>query len=87
MGAEATAISGGKLAAYGEAEVRQALEAGAVEELLILDTIARGGRADDLFDLARRANSTTRVISSGHDGGRKLDGLGGVAALLRYPIG
>ncbi|HID73735.1 MAG TPA: hypothetical protein EYP43_01655, partial [Thermoplasmata archaeon] len=27
-----------------------------------------------------------RVISSGHEGGRKLDGLGGVAALLRFPI-
>jgi protein pelota len=26
------------------------------------------------------------VISSEHDGGKQLDSLGGLAALLRYPI-
>ncbi|MCI0497860.1 MAG: mRNA surveillance protein pelota [Thermoplasmata archaeon] len=81
------AISSGGLAAYGLAEVRQALELGAVAELLILDTLARAGTGDALFDLARRTNADTLIISSGHDGGRRLDGLGGVAALLRYPIG
>jgi len=80
------AISRGGAAAYGAEEVRRALEMGAVEELLILDALIRSGEGDDLFRMARGTNATTRVISSGHEGGRKLDGLGGVAALLRFPI-
>jgi len=81
------AISGGGNAAYGIDEVRKALEMGAVEELLIMDHMVHEGTGDVLFRLARGTNSRTLVVSSGHDGGRKLDGLGGVAALLRYSIG
>lgn len=74
------------LAAYGEKEVAQALENGAVEHLLISDTLIRSEQGDRLVNLAQSHQSTFTIINTIHDAGKKLDGIGGIAALLRFKI-
>jgi protein pelota len=80
-------------ASYGIKETDNAVKAGAVKILLVTDSLIQKLRQEDLFDKldkvmrsADRAGAEVRIISSEHDGGRKLDGLGGIAALLRYKM-
>ncbi|MHB8606229.1 MAG: mRNA surveillance protein pelota, partial [Thermoplasmatota archaeon] len=39
-----------------------------------------------LMESARAMGAEAHVVSIAHEGGRKLKGLGGCAALLRYPF-
>ena len=71
---------------YGKNEVREALKVGAVSHLLVLDKLARTEEGEELLTLAKEQKSDFFIINSSHDGGKKLEGLGGVAALLRYKI-
>ncbi len=81
------------LAAYGEKEVSEAVAGGAAKTLLVTDTFLFGKREKNTFselDALMRAVEGARgkvhIISADHEGGKKLNGLGGVAALLRYKI-
>ncbi|MBI4016678.1 MAG: mRNA surveillance protein pelota [Candidatus Aenigmarchaeota archaeon] len=82
-----------KLAVYGLKEVHSATEAGAVRQLLITDAFIvanqeKGTYAEiDMF-LRKVDNSggTITVVCADHAGGKKLAGLGNIAALLRYSI-
>ena len=79
-------------AQYGWRHVRAALDAGAVEHLLVNDTAlrARDPRARTavirLLDDARAAGVSVSIISSFHVSGEILHGLGDFAALLRYAV-
>lgn len=79
--------------AYGMKEVQQAAEAGAIEQLLVTDKLIQQSRAENKFqELDRIMKQTDRVkgkvwiISTEHEAGRKLQGLGGIGALLRYKL-
>ncbi len=72
------------LVAYGPAEVRDAVDVGAAEELLIADTAARSGDHDELLKAADMARCKVHVVATGHDAGARLAAIGGVAALLRF---
>ena len=72
--------------AYGVDELRQAVSSGAVECLLILDRLVRDRKNEELLRLAESASSRVLIISSSHEGGKKLDALGGIAAILRYRL-
>ena len=74
--------------AYGLEEVRKAAKMGAVESLLITDEIFRERRrdADRLIKLVHGFSGTHLMVSTDHEGGHKLRGLGGIGAFLRYPI-
>jgi len=79
--------------AYGIAQVSQAVEAGAVKSLLLTDGLVRKLREEGTFaklDSVMRAVDDQKgevvIIASDHQGGKRLDGLGGVAALLRYKL-
>lgn len=79
--------------AYGVEETRTASEAGAVEKLLVTDGFIRQLRLDgkfapvnDIMRSADRSGADITIISSEHDGGKKLDGLGGIGAILRYKM-
>ncbi|MDO8481021.1 MAG: mRNA surveillance protein pelota [Nanoarchaeota archaeon] len=79
--------------AYGEKEVARAVEAGAIEELLVTDGFIKEKREANLFEpveqLLKEADSQKapiHVISSKNDAGMRLDGLGGIAAMLRYRL-
>ena len=74
------------LASYGEEEVKNALESGAVDHLLIADTAIRSEKGDVLVTLAQSHQSKFTIINTMHDAGKKLDGIGGIAALLRFKI-
>ena len=71
-------------AAYGMNEVGAAIEAGAVETLLVLDSAVRDRNVEELMKEAEQGGGKVAIISGTHDGGKMLDSLGGIAALLRY---
>jgi protein pelota len=79
-------ISRGLPAAYGRAEVQRAIDYGACERLLVADSLIRDEGILHLMDRADLMNATIVVFSGAFDPGRQLEGLGGIAALLRYRI-
>jgi len=79
--------------AYGVDEVAKATQYGAVEKLLLTDTMLRESTDEKRAELEKmmreveeKAGQIT-VVSSEHEAGNKLQGLGGIAALLRFQIG
>ena len=74
------------LASYGEKEVKNALMNGAVVRLLIVDTLVRKEEGEELLRLAKDNNSEFTIINTMHEAGKKLEGIGGVGALLRFKI-
>ena len=81
-------LSKDNLAAYGIEEVRRAVEMGAVEVLLILDKKLRENRGEieRLISHAKKTQSEFHILNSNFDPGQKLEGLGSIAAILRYKI-
>lgn len=78
-------------AAYGFADVKNALGYGAVETLLIADETLREGRekGEDIDRLLReveQAQGKVVVFSTAFEPGEKLHRLGGIAALLRFKV-
>ncbi|MBI2138764.1 pelota family protein, partial [Candidatus Woesearchaeota archaeon] len=80
-------------AAYGMEETGKAVDAGAVASLLITDSCIGACREkgaypmlETYFKKAEQAKGNIIIISSDHEGGKQLDGLGGIGALLRYKL-
>ncbi|MEM4397862.1 MAG: hypothetical protein QW757_04535 [Candidatus Woesearchaeota archaeon] len=80
-------------AEYGLKNVEKAINLGAVNELLISEDFLLKKRQEDDFNrieeimkLVEKMNGSITIISSEHEAGQKLNGLGGIAALLRYKI-
>jgi protein pelota len=80
-------------AAYGEKQVKDAANAGAIKTLIITDNFIRDRREEErskdiekLMKLTEKTNGDVKIITSTHDGGQKVDGLGGIAAILRYKL-
>jgi protein pelota len=78
-------------AAYGIKETSDSVDAGAAKILLVTDGLIQKTRQEGTFDKvnrimrsADRTGASVSIISSEHDGGKRLDGLGGIAAILRY---
>ena len=74
------------LATYGENEVHQALLQGAVERIFISDVLLRTEKGEKLMDLAQKTNSSFIIINTLHEAGKKFEGIGGIAAFLRYKL-
>ena len=74
------------LASYGEKEVENALRSGAVERLLITDVLVRTKKGEQFLKLAKQNNSDFTIINTIHEAGKKLEGIGGIGALLRFKI-
>ena len=78
--------------AYGLLDVEKAVLLGAVENLLITDTQLRGvpdekrRRMEELMRNVERKGGRVVIVSTEHEAGVKLQSLGGVAALLRFPV-
>ncbi|MEM4263390.1 MAG: mRNA surveillance protein pelota [Candidatus Woesearchaeota archaeon] len=88
-----TEISKQGLAAYGLDETEQAANLGAIRDLLVTDSLIAKSREEGTFSrlealmrLADGIKAKITVISSEHVGGKKLDGLGGVGAILRFKL-
>jgi protein pelota len=80
----------GKIA-YGLSEVENAVQIGAVEKLVIADSMLRDSedmqrlQLEKLMHETERRNGTITVISTEHEAGSKQTALGNIAALLRFP--
>lgn len=79
-------IAKGGLYAYGPEEVRTAIDAGAVETLLVTDTRVKDLAVEDMMRKVEAARGRVVIVSSRHEAGKKLEGLGGLGGLLRFPI-
>jgi protein pelota len=73
-------------AAYGPREVEQAAKMGAVDSLLVTYTFLQKHHPDKLLEKVKHSRGEVHVVSPEHDAGERLDAIGGVAALLRFPI-
>ncbi|HLD02378.1 MAG TPA: mRNA surveillance protein pelota [Candidatus Nanoarchaeia archaeon] len=80
-------------AAYGFQQVSAAASIGAVRTLLVTDSLIQESRENNTFNLLDRvmrsvekSSGDVRIISSENEAGKKLDGLGGIGAILRYRL-
>jgi protein pelota len=73
--------------AYGTKEVGDAIDAGAVEFLIISEEKAREKQMERLMKAVEDARGKVMVVSEYHEAGKKLDAIGGIAAILRFKIG
>jgi protein pelota len=77
---------------YGYGHVMAALEQGAMDKLLLSDnlfrarSVAKRRQYVGLVEAARAAGAAVHVFSSLHVSGEQLARLGGVAAVLRFPL-
>jgi protein pelota len=78
---------------YGYVECKKATEVGAVEKLIVSSGLIKTlldennfGNLDYLMRMVEKINGEVHVVSADHEGGAKLDGLGGIASLLRYKL-
>ena len=81
---------------YGPNEVEKAVEQGAVGRgggvLLINNSLFRSQEIGTrkrwvaLVDKVKEDGGDARVLSSDHESGKRLDGLGGIAAILTFPL-
>ncbi|MFQ5801209.1 MAG: mRNA surveillance protein Pelota, partial [Candidatus Hydrothermarchaeales archaeon] len=81
-----TRISKESLASYGKKEVDEAANFGAVETLLVTYTFLQKHNPDRLMERVKKQRGEIMVVSPEHDAGERLDAIGGVAALLRFPV-
>lgn len=72
------------LAVYGKKETEQAVEMGAVKELLVSDEKVE--EFERILDKAEKQHAKIFIISSGHDAGEQFLDFGGIGGLLRYRI-
>jgi protein pelota len=72
--------------AYGTGEVREAIGYGAAEQVLVADTLLRDTGVMRMIEDAEAMRATIVVLSSAFEPGERLIALGGIAALLRYPL-
>jgi protein pelota len=77
---------------YGLSAVENAVMMGAVEKLVVADTTLRDAdeakrlKLEELMHQVEKRNAPITVVSTEHEAGAKLIALGGIAALLRFPI-
>ena len=81
------------LACYGFDEVKKAVEYGAVKLLLVVDEIILKYREEGKYEElemvmkeVEKKRGEVHLISSVHEGGKRLKAIGGICAILRYKI-
>ncbi len=76
------------LGEYGLKQIERAAEIGAVQELLVGEEFLLQNRekAEELMDKVEQLRGSVHIISSEHEAGKKLLGIGGIGAILRYRI-
>lgn len=86
-------ISKNNLAVYGFKQTEEAVNSGAVKTLIITDNFIRKQREkenykkiDQILKNTESMKGNVIIISSEHEGGKKLDGLSGIGALLKYKL-
>ncbi|HSU72535.1 MAG TPA: peptide chain release factor aRF-1 [Candidatus Binatia bacterium] len=73
----------GELTTYGEASTRKALEMGAVDTLLLSESLS-DDKIDEFEAIAKNYSTTVKIISTETREGVQLRDLGKIASILRY---
>jgi protein pelota len=77
---------------YGIEQVEATVKMSAVEKLILADTMLRESEEEqrlhleELMRAVEQRSGSVTVISTEHEAGAKLLALGGIAALLRFPV-
>lgn len=77
---------------YGLDNVKEVIEVGAVETLVLADTLLRETSdekrqfLEDLMKTVEQKGGKVMIVSTEHEAGTKLVALGGIAALLRFSL-
>ena len=77
---------------YGQLNVENAVNIGAVKLLLVVDEFLREEneeerkRVEDLMRRVEQMRGRIMIINTKFEAGKQLVGLGGMAALLRYSV-
>lgn len=86
-----TEISKEGPAAYGLNEVENAANMGAIKTLLVTDELIKKLRLenryetlDSIIKVVESTRGEIHIISTEHEAGKRLEGLGGIGAILRY---
>lgn len=86
-------IAKNNLAVYGLKQTEEAVNAGAVKTLILTDNFIQKQREKESYqkiDFMLKNTESMKgnviIISSEHEGGKKLDGLSGIGALTRYKL-
>ncbi|KQC03094.1 MAG: mRNA surveillance protein Pelota [Methanoculleus sp. SDB] len=79
-------IGRGGAVAYGRDEVAQAISYGAAETVLVTDTTLHDTAMVELLEAAEARRAAVVVFTTAFEPGEQLEALGGIAALLRYPL-
>ncbi|MCL4326167.1 MAG: mRNA surveillance protein pelota [Candidatus Thermoplasmatota archaeon] len=79
-------IASGNKYSYGREEVKRAIDNNAVETLLVLDELIHDDTITKFIDESTKHGSGLFIFKATNDNGKKLKSLGGIAALLRFPI-
>jgi protein pelota len=76
------------LAEYGFNEVKKAAETGAVKELILSEEklLHEREKIEEIMEKAEHGRAKIIVVSGNHEAGKKIKGLGGIAAILRFRI-
>ena len=77
-----------KKISYGFKETSNAVQAKAVSELFVTDAMLLEKRKEleEIMDLVEKNGGKVHLISIAHEAGKKLEGLGGIAALLWFEV-
>ncbi len=78
-------LAKGSAVTYGKMQVKDAIEKGAAETVLISEKID-SKFADELVQLAEKTGAVVEFISTDTKEGEQLHSMGGLAALLRYKL-
>ncbi|MFA5125586.1 MAG: mRNA surveillance protein pelota [archaeon] len=80
-------ISKGK-AEYGKEKVKEAIQLGAAEKLILAETYLMQNRAEaeEMLALAEKYGCETEIISSRNTQEKQIQGFGGIVATLRYKL-
>ena len=78
---------------YGRKETESAVKSGSIKTLLITEGyLAKAreseefGKLEELMKLTEQLKGEVHLISTEHEAGKKLQGLGGIGGLLRYKV-
>jgi protein pelota len=77
-------LAGGMRAAVGPAEVAEAVDAGAVETLLVSESALVDPQVASALERARAGRGRILVVRDDDEAGHRLTALGRIAAILRY---
>jgi protein pelota len=78
------AVAGGRRAAVGLREVAEALEGGAAETVLVNESVLADPQVVQVLDRVRASRARLFVVRAEDGPGKRLAGLGNIAAILRY---